>query len=974
MSVLSSPRLIAQQRWDLSDYRNLISGLRTDSTFWTKQFLSNQNYIIKGFEVTGIGFNQATIVMDQATLINGETTFDFSFFVAENPATNIIIPDSELIDGTRNYIELELCRESNTPATKAFWDQVANSGEGLEFNQIVDTIDDLAIAAKVELGGFSGSPDRIPLAIVETDITGEIKIILDRRDLFFRLGTALNPNNEFSWVNQVNEPVYTMVMTGVVGSFTAGETIDINGITATVITGGGSIITFSTPSSINFTTGNTVLGNDSGATGILNTVNESFSGADKDIQDFKDMFNAITTELKTLKGTDFWYQPTKGSINGLFRFLNSYLVGFSSDSAMSWDGSNLSISDSSGTPANTDIIAKIRLFGESQEIDLTRQDGAGGSSTIAIADGEVMFVTLPDNGDRIFSDTGAGVTNFQTVAFEDFQINDSNYWIAIRQGSKLFIRGVGDLEVGEEASIGQDVEFQEDRNAFLRSDEVITWLGDQLAFNSDIVLEVAANETAIITTHSIQAANSPILMPNDGDAIWIEVDRTQTNQIVTFNNSSTTPIPTITKANRDIFVLFKRIDNPVNGSRELYLPFTKQFMLEGQSARLGASGSGQGLFKVDYFDPISTALPSGVSVIIDGQTGVDGDLVLFTNLAVGNNKIYELGGVGVALTWTPQKVFDAGSETPSDGDLAVILNGDAFNNQIANFKDTNWVVNEVVRHFNGADFWEQDSLRTSTLTDNTTDSVFEVNATGSENIIVDYSISRGANKETGYLIISHDGTNVTVTRGAASVNNNVGIQFEGDITLGNLRLRYTTTNLSTDATMKYALRRWSDSPGGPTGVPSYAGSNTSSTVAAGVNQDIQFNDAGTLGADVQFKWNSTNKTINMNGLEISALSTNVSLNDNQISPLTIISLPHADNKHIIVEYSVERNGEYRTGRFLIATNGTIVSFSDDYVETTILGVTFSSTIIGANVAIQYTTTSTGFGANLKHTQRRWDSI
>lgn len=102
----------------------------------------------------------------------------------------------------------------------------------------------------------------------------------------------------------------------------------------------------------------------------------------------------------------------------------------------------------------------------------------------------------------------------------------------------------------------------------------------------------------------------------------------------------------------------------------------------------------------------------------------------------------------------------------------------------------------------------QDSLKESTLTDNSTGSVFEILSANS-NIVVLYSIVRGSGKETGQLIMSSDGTTVQVS-GQASTVVDCGVSFSGDINAGNIRLRYTTTSTGSNATMRYSYKRWAD--------------------------------------------------------------------------------------------------------------------------------------------------------------------
>lgn len=296
--VLTSPKLYPQERLDLEDMNTLISAGRTDSKYYVKEFLSPQNYVLKGFAVSGIGLKVATIAMTDATLIIGAGTGDFSFFSAQAGAPNITIQQADLLPASRNYIELSLSYSEDTPITKAFWDPSANGGLGAEFNQEVNTAEDVAINPVVVSGGFTGSPDRLPLAIIDTDGSGNIQIILDRRNLFHRAGLPTNIFNTFPWASNI-EPGYSVTLTSESGTFVAGETVTFSGsgVTATVQTGGTTSIVIAQPSNITFAAGETLTGSTSSATGTVATVLESFTGADKDIACQRDMFLALMTEI-----------------------------------------------------------------------------------------------------------------------------------------------------------------------------------------------------------------------------------------------------------------------------------------------------------------------------------------------------------------------------------------------------------------------------------------------------------------------------------------------------------------------------------------------------------------------------------------------------------------------------------------------------------------------------------------------------
>lgn len=379
------------------------------------------------------------------------------------------------------------------------------------------------------------------------------------------------------------------------------------------------------------------------------------------------------------------------------------------------------------------------------------------------------------------------------------------------------------------------------------------------------------------------------------------------------------------------------------------------------------TGSG-GLVKANYHDPVSTILPTGASPTVDGQTLVENDLVLFSNLVTDNNQIYKATNVAVSVIWTAQLVFD-NSATPTDGDTCIITSGDGFADQIGKFTGTDWEFNFKSRYFNGADYFEESALNTTTLADNTTDTVYSVSAAGSENHIVSYSLKRGTVKETGTIYMTYDGTIVSVASTNAYTAAS-GVTFTGDIDSGNIRLRYTTDSSGSSADMKFIVRRWSDLSGGPGGVPSYSGSS-SPVAAAGANGNIQFNAAGSLGGNANFNIDTSIPAMKLGNMEMLPLSSGT-LVDNQTA-VAIITYP-VTYKHATIEYSVVRAGAFRTGRLLVVSDGTNTSVTSDHVEEGgSVGVTWTADVAGggSTIRILYTTTNTGSNADLRYAVRRW---
>lgn len=465
MAILSRSLMRPGQRLDLEDWEVEQSSARTDSKFWHLRMMSDKAYIVKGFVIpeSFIGQTVAEVVLDSSTLINANHSDDFSWYTAELNAPNIVIPSGAggLLPG-RNFVELTLSEEENTPLQRAFWDPSANSGAGTEFTNEVNTVTDLACGVVVNQSGFNNmDPTKIPLAIIDVDGSFNIKGIQDQRNMFWRLGTPSDPKHNYTWGSNT-EPTIRLIFTVAAGTpFIAGEEVTFaSGATATVVVGGTNNVEVNFPSNSNYEPGDLVTGGTSGATATLQSYYGKFVGADKDIKNLKDMLDALMTEIKLLKGTNTWFEQGPSiSLPSLLNYLNTMVTGISTGARFKWDGSALFITDNLTTgQATSDVLAAIRTPGLSSSVYISRQDGTGGSASIAIPDQNVLWVELPPSGiNRTYSEAGSGPTNFRVTPTGSFSPTDSNFVLAYRDGTKLFVKGLGELEAGEEIEITDQI-------------------------------------------------------------------------------------------------------------------------------------------------------------------------------------------------------------------------------------------------------------------------------------------------------------------------------------------------------------------------------------------------------------------------------------------------------------------------------------------------------------------------------------
>ncbi len=198
---------------------------------------------------------------------------------------------------------------------------------------------------------------------------------------------------------------------------------------------------------------------------------------------------------------------------------------------------------------------------------------------------------------------------------------------------------------------GSVTDQNEDRSAYLRSDDIVTWTGTQLTFTANITLEILNTASGTLTQHNILVAGSPVSIA-DGESIYVVIDRTSASESLTLINSGATPIPAQTDANKDTFIIVRRVD--VGGLAYLHIPLHKQLIGPSKSVRLGEM-SGQARAGTD-------AIASGVafhavtlsSAMVDTDYAVDCKI---TNTVDSNPQIQPIvitvkGTAGFTASWS----------------------------------------------------------------------------------------------------------------------------------------------------------------------------------------------------------------------------------------------------------------------------------------------------------------------------------
>lgn len=471
--------------------------------------------------------------------------------------------------------------------------------------------------------------------------------------------------------------------------------------------------------------------------------------------------------------------------------------------------------------------------------------------------------------------------------------------------------------------------------------------------------------STVVIAQPGSVGNATVTLPEVGTPLVLAAN--QSAYVVINRNAASTPSIVVAATSavpvaENVFVLATRLSGT-----EVYI-WNNNMVAAGGTIPLAPIDVP--VISVDFFSPIfAPSFPLG-TVTIDNVVVNAGETVIWGNLFAGSNAVYQAVGVGTNITsWTSLYKFH-GSAYPVLSDTIIVRKGQGFALQVGKFNGTNWVFNDYIRAFNGADYWEESNQRSGTITNNTTANVMSLNWAGSEHLIIDYSIVRSTARETGSMFVVTDGTTAQVTTNSAYVNGNTGVTFDATIAGAVMNIRYTSTNTGSAGSIRYSVKRWSATAGGPGGVPSYSGATTTPTAAAGPTTAIQFNSGGALAGNANFLVDVTDLSINKNGLREGVLASAITITNNQPAFTNLFAMPNA-YPFIVIDYSATKEGFARVGRLTVAYDGTNVACNDAYVETGATGLALQAIVSGGNIQFQYTSTNGAGAGSFKYSWRKW---
>lgn len=177
-------RFTADQRFDLPQYESMIGYISAEFNKYNKSFISPLNKVIKNWEIVSVG--GLVVKVSQATdslLVNSQRTDSETMILRKFSDAALTI---SLSDDATNYVEVEMATKGCAEDTVAVWDSTANGGLGEEFTQLSNTAEEEEPTLKTNTIAFSGSSNRLPLAVVVT-LGGAIVSITDARNVLFNL-------------------------------------------------------------------------------------------------------------------------------------------------------------------------------------------------------------------------------------------------------------------------------------------------------------------------------------------------------------------------------------------------------------------------------------------------------------------------------------------------------------------------------------------------------------------------------------------------------------------------------------------------------------------------------------------------------------------------------------------------------------------------------------------------------------------
>lgn len=364
MAVQRRVNWLSQQRVDTPDMRAVESAASNDFDQLIQSFVTGtaSGYVIRGFRISMAGAvggaaSGLQMVVDPGALLHTQSTQSGTFYLVPsgtpsqqlNSATNTIV-DGAFVPSAINYVGLEYERfvDDTTSSQVYLWNPTTK-------NETTKNAPRASILRyRIKISTSTPASSVLPVCTVLTDSGNNVVSVTDCRPLFGRLGRggfSGDPTYSYGWPDGRSE----------------------------------------NPS-----------------TSSSNT-SDPFIGGDKAIGNIKELFDAIMTSIKEIKGTTYWYsQSNSGSLESLREDLgNTVITG----------RGTISHSDDTAGLINWSDDINIRVIGSRLAYTLS----ANASSTdITLGDDQAAYITLVRGvtilPNLIFTNSSAIITSVGAIA------------------------------------------------------------------------------------------------------------------------------------------------------------------------------------------------------------------------------------------------------------------------------------------------------------------------------------------------------------------------------------------------------------------------------------------------------------------------------------------------------------------------------------------------------------------------------
>jgi len=173
-------RFVADQRWDLSQYDSMMGFIEESFRSLNQYFVSSDSKVLAGWEIETISGLNIRVKKDQVSVLvlsDRSGHEEFHWRLATESDLFLSLGNNDV-----HYVEVQFVESTEDSSTVAFWDSQTNS----EFSQASDqTVVQMPVLVS-NTSGFTGDPDKVPLAVVTTS-GGVVTGIVDSRPLIFAL-------------------------------------------------------------------------------------------------------------------------------------------------------------------------------------------------------------------------------------------------------------------------------------------------------------------------------------------------------------------------------------------------------------------------------------------------------------------------------------------------------------------------------------------------------------------------------------------------------------------------------------------------------------------------------------------------------------------------------------------------------------------------------------------------------------------